>query len=101
MTQELQQPAFSRESIEMLDAMGLGPVWLLRDSMDPLVPTGALRPAGRPQSPSPKRSAVPARAELTAAKTGISRRLLNLLGRHRLPQLLRLYPRQMHSRRSA
>ena len=40
MTQELQQPAFSRESIEMLDAMGLGPVWLLRDSMDPLVPTG-------------------------------------------------------------
>lgn len=70
MTQELQQPAFSRESIEMLDAMGLGPVWLLRDSMDPLVPTGALRPAGRPQSPSPKRSAVPARAELTAAKTG-------------------------------
>ena len=51
MTQELQQPAFSRESIEMLDAMGLGPVWLLRDSMDPLVPTGALRPAGRPQSP--------------------------------------------------
>ena len=48
MTQELQQPAFSRESIEMLDAMGLGPVWLLRDSMDPLVPTGALRPAGRP-----------------------------------------------------
>ena len=64
MTQELQQPAFSRESIEMLDAMGLGPVWLLRDSMDPLVPTGALRPA-------------------------------------RLPQLLRLYPRQMHSRRSA
>ena len=70
MTQELQQPAFSRESIEMLDAMGLGPVWLLRDSMDPLVPTGALRPAGRTQSPSPKRSAVPARAELTAAKTG-------------------------------
>jgi len=69
MTQELQQPAFSRESIEMLDAMGLGPVWLLRDSMDPLVPTRALRPAGRPQSPSPKRSAVPARAELTAAKT--------------------------------
>ena len=70
MTQELQQPAFSRESIEMLDAMGLGPVWLLRDSMDPLVPTGALRPAGRTQSPSPKRSAVPARAELTAAKMG-------------------------------
>ena len=30
MTQELQQPAFSRESIEMLDAMGLGPVWLRR-----------------------------------------------------------------------
>ena len=45
MTQELQRPAFSRESIEMLDAMGLGPVWLLRDSMDPLVPREALRPA--------------------------------------------------------
>ena len=58
MTQELEQPAFSRESIEMLDAMGLGPVWLLRDSMDPLVPREALRPAVRPQSPAQKLSLI-------------------------------------------
>ena len=99
MTQELQQPAFSRESIEMLDAMGLGPVWLLRDSMDPLVPTGALRPAGQnnPTQCSGGRHGLNSLQQ----KREVSRRLLNLLGRHRLPQLLRLYPRQMHSRRSA
>ena len=94
MTQELEQPAFSRESIEMLDAMGLGPVWLLRDSMDPLVPREALRPAVRPQSPAQKRSASPARAELT-------HRRLNPLALHRHPQLLRLHPRQPRSRQSA
>lgn len=101
MTQELQQLAFSRESIEMLDAMGLGPVWLLRDSMDPLVPTGL---CGLPGGRSPHhRNDLLCRHGLNSLqqKREVSRRLLNPLGRHRLPQLLRLYPRQLHSRRSA
>ena len=56
MTQELQRPAFSRESIEMLDAMGLGPVWLLRDSMDPLeVSRRRLNPLARHRHPPLRR----------------------------------------------
>lgn len=102
MTQELQRPAFSRESIEMLDAMGLGPVWLLRDSMDPL---GAERGFAACSA-----AAVPGTETVCCARHGlnsrqpkreVSRRRLNPLARHRHPPLRRLRPRQLRSRRSA
>ena len=100
MTQELEQPAFSRESIEMLDAMGLGPVWLLRDSMDPLVQRLCGLQCGR----SPRhRNDLLRRHVLNSLqpKREVSHRRLNPLALHRHPQLLRLHPRQPRSRRSA
>lgn len=39
---------FARESIEVLEAMGLGPVWLLRETPDPMVPAAPAASA-RPQ----------------------------------------------------
>lgn len=101
MTQELQQPAFSRESIEMLDAMGLGPYGFCVIRWIRWCRQGL---CGLPGGRSPHhRNDLLCRHGLNSLqqKREVSRRLLNLLGRHRLPQLLRLYPRQMHSRRSA
>ena len=63
MTTEISHASpFSRETIETLGVMGLGPVWLLRETEDPLAPA-PLHQTPLPQAlqtQPPARSAAPA-----------------------------------------
>ncbi len=58
---------FDRAQCEMLEAMGLGPVWLLRETPDPFLPELARGLQTAPAAAAPRKASAPQRSAAPAA----------------------------------